>query len=502
MFEGELLGKKSVKSASVPGALAVLAALAGAVLATVPPVSALPAGNLKVRAIPAFARKYGLPCSACHTAWPELNNFGQVFRDNGYQLMNDRDSPIWQNPSYFPMTLRITPNWHLENTTNQPVDSTAASAVPCTTGSTTTCVSKTVQVNGFDLSGMDFWTAGTLYKNISFSLLPSSDPTATFHFENAFVRFDNLAHTSWLNLKVGKFELDNLISEKRFLFLSANGGLYQNYHFAPRGDSNNFGIGDNQLGVELSGHSVNSYTRYGVAVLSGSEGQVNFGNGNTAVNAGRTYDAYFTFSQTFNLGSQGYERLGAFAYVGNRPTYFLTSNGAQIFGEGRGNKPFYRAGFAADLFFFNSKLEFLPFYEHGYDNVYLGIGAPANVPLATACPPTVVCRGPQWNGGFVETHYYYSPQLVFTGRYELVRMSQQAFSNNPGNQSNIDAYSIGYRWYPIMFSRAGLAFHNEYSITKTIGNVPLSLDGVGLPPLAANGKVWSGSLFFGLDFDF
>ena len=54
----------------------------------------LPSGN--VRAIPAFARKYGLPCSACHTAWPELNNFGQVFRDNGYQLMNDRDSPIWQ----------------------------------------------------------------------------------------------------------------------------------------------------------------------------------------------------------------------------------------------------------------------------------------------------------------------------------------------------------------------------------------------------------------------
>ena len=60
-------------------------------------------------AIPAFARKYGLPCSACHTAWPELNNFGQVFRDNGYQLMNDRDSPIWQNPSYFPIAFRITP---------------------------------------------------------------------------------------------------------------------------------------------------------------------------------------------------------------------------------------------------------------------------------------------------------------------------------------------------------------------------------------------------------
>ena len=57
------------------------------------------------RAIPAFARKYGLPCSACHEAWPMLNTFGQTFKDNGYQLMNDRDSPIWQNPSYWPVNL-------------------------------------------------------------------------------------------------------------------------------------------------------------------------------------------------------------------------------------------------------------------------------------------------------------------------------------------------------------------------------------------------------------
>ncbi len=44
------------------------------------------------KAIPSFARKYNLPCSACHTAWPELNAFGQAFRDNGYQMMNDLDA--------------------------------------------------------------------------------------------------------------------------------------------------------------------------------------------------------------------------------------------------------------------------------------------------------------------------------------------------------------------------------------------------------------------------
>ncbi|MGA7473908.1 MAG: hypothetical protein WBW60_14355, partial [Candidatus Sulfotelmatobacter sp.] len=51
-------------------------------------------------ALPACARKYGLRCSACHESWPMLNYFGQKFKDNGYQLMNDRDSPIWQNPGY------------------------------------------------------------------------------------------------------------------------------------------------------------------------------------------------------------------------------------------------------------------------------------------------------------------------------------------------------------------------------------------------------------------
>jgi len=492
MFEQGLKIGKLAQPGSLRRAITGIAVAACALLAAAPTAHALPNG--KVLAIPAFARKYGLPCSACHTAWPELNNFGQVFRDNGYQLMNDRDSPIWQNPSYFPITLRMTPNWHLENTTNQPVDATPG--VSCVPGGTPACVSKTVQMNGFDLSGMDFWTAGTLFKNVSFSLLPSSNATATFHFENAYVRFDNLGHSSWFNLKVGKFELDNLISEKRFLFLSANGGLYQSYHFVPAGDSNNFGIGDNQLGVELAGHSANSYTRYSIAVLSATEGNVGFGNGNTVVNAGRTYDVALNFSQTFAAGSQGYERIGAFAYIGYRPTYAMTALGAPITGEGLGNKPFYRAGFSADLFFLNSKLEFLPLYMHGYDNVYLGTGTQANMPLP------VGAHAPSWNSGFIETHYYYTPQLVFIGRYELIRMSQQALSSNPSNQSNIDAYSIGYRWYPIMFSRAGLAFHNEYSITKSIGIIPLSADGVFLPPLAANGKVWSGSLFIGFDFDF
>jgi hypothetical protein len=464
--------------------------LVGMILGESQPVYALPLHE--VTAIPAFARKYGLPCSACHTAWPELNNFGQVFRDNGYQLMNDRDSPIWQNPSYFPITFRITPNWHRESTSNQPVDST-----PNGTGLGNVTVSRNVTQAGFDLSGMDLWSAGTLYKNISFQLLPSSDPTAVWHFESAWVRFDNIKGSSWFNFKFGRFELDNLVSEKRFLFLSPNGGLYQIYHFNVPGSSNDFGYGDNQIGMELMGHSANSYTRYSVSLLSSNEGGTNLTNSNLPGGApsNRTYDVNLAFSQAFNAGSLGFERVGAFAYVGYRPTYYQTADGGQIQLVGLGNEPFYRVGFAGDLYFKN--LELLPLFMHGHDNAYLGNGIPSYTgPLPSTS------RAPSFNGGFLEAHYYVNPQLVFIGRFEKIDVGQQADTGNPANFGNVTAYSVGYRYYPIMFSRAGLAWHNEYSISKSIGIVPESLDGSGLPPILPTTGVWSSSIYIGFDFDF
>jgi len=461
--------------------------------------SALPSG--KVMAIPAFARKYGLPCSACHTAWPELNNFGQVFRDNGYQLMNDRDSPIWQNPSYFPITFRITPSWHRETANNQAIDSVPGNGDAAGVGKFTQ--------SGFDLSGMDLWSAGTLYKNISFVLLPSSDPTAVWHFESAFIRFDNLWHSPWLNVKFGRFELDNLISEKRLLFLSNNGGFYQIYHFNNPGDSNNFGFGDNQIGVELAGHSANSYTRYSVSVLSSNEGGVNFTTDVVpgAPPSNRSYDVNLAFSQAFNApgppGESGFgqERVGAFAYIGQRPTYFQTLGdgsgpASAVPLVGLGNKPFYRIGVGADLSYKN--LELLPLFMYGHDNPYLGTSVPSTAPLPTGA------QAPTFYGGFLEAHYYLNPQNVAVARFEQINVGQQAF-NNIGNGSssngNITAYTFGYRWYPIMFSRAGVALDGEYSRVRTIGQEPLSGDGTGVVANPFN-AVWSSSIYFGIDFAF
>jgi hypothetical protein len=37
------------------------------------------------QAIPAFSRKYDVNCTACHTAPPQLNTFGERFLEYGYQ---------------------------------------------------------------------------------------------------------------------------------------------------------------------------------------------------------------------------------------------------------------------------------------------------------------------------------------------------------------------------------------------------------------------------------
>src|SRR6202521_3130212 len=320
-------------------------------------------------ALPAFARKYGLRCSACHESWPMLNYFGQKFKDNGYQLMNDRDAPIWQNPGYWPVTFRIIPLWHRVSTGKVLVD-TYSSGNPLPTGSAI----QRITTSGFDISGLDFHTGGTLEKNISFYVLPSSNNAASFHFETVMARLDNLFGSPWLNVKLGKFELDNLLSEKRILTLTGNGGIYQLYHFSPLTaagvpDGNVWGkMGDNQLGAELMGHSWNDRTRYSVALLSTNDGTPGSPYGNA-------YTGFFAASQAFDAGKAGVQRVGFYAMVGQAPTTWLTSGGPNgvIAGSGAGNKSFSREGFVGQ-FYFGQHLDLQVVTQHGQDNVWFGQG--------------------------------------------------------------------------------------------------------------------------------
>jgi hypothetical protein len=456
-------------------------------------------------AIPAFARKYGLRCSACHESWPILNNFGLKFRDNGYQIMNDRDAPIWQNPGYWPVTFRITPIWHRFSNL-QAVD-TYTGVTPATPygGSAIERISS----SGFDLSGLDFHTGGTLYNNISFYALPSSDSTGAFHFETVMVRFDNLLHSTWLNIKMGKFELNNLLSEKRMVGLTGDGGEYQTYHFIPVGDGNMFGqMGDNQLGLEYMGHSVNDRTRVSASLLSSQDGNVGLTLG------ANSYSGFFTFDQAIDAGKWDVQRIGGYAFVGDAATYFKTSGGVPIPGSGIGNKSFSREGVIAQ-FYFGQHFDVNFVTQHGQDNAWFGQGygnavstdgdggVTCTTPTAVGgCPPNntpgtvlpTTARAPSWNGYTIEGRYIYSPQLIFIGRYEGERMSQQATVGTPSSLGNINMEDAIIRWNPFMTNRAGLALQGEYTLFHQVGTGPT----VGATTANQN----ENELLFALDFDF
>jgi len=463
----ELLRSKEVRSGCARLGMAVLYAV---VILAVLMIDCRPAN-----ALPAFARKYGMPCSSCHEAWPKLSPFGQQFKDNGYQMGNDRDAPIFQQAAYWPVTFRITPQWHRESTNKAQVD--GSNGIGGNEAQVTT--------HGFDWSGLDFHTAGTLAKNFSFYVLPSSDPFASFHFESVWARIDNIAGSSWFNIKMGKFELDNLLSEKRIVTLSSVAGFYTNYHFQPVGEAYSFGIGDNQVGVEWMGHSKDDRTRISASLLSSNDGS-------PGLPTSRGYDGFFAASRAFEVGSLGLQRVGGFAYIGQAPTYFQYTNGgptAGVAGTGIGNKGFQRYGLIG--MWYIKKFDITTIYFHSHDNVYLGTATAAGGPSnPTGALPTGA-QAPSWNGGLFESHYNFNPQLILINRYELVRMSQQAFSSNPGNLGNADVLTFGARYYPFISSRAGFAYHGEYAIIWQKGVSPVS---------ATN--LTTSSLLFGFDFAF
>jgi hypothetical protein len=230
-------------------------------------------------------------------------------------------------------------------------------------------------------------------------------------------------------------------------------------------------------------------TRISAAVYSSTDG-------NPGVPYGRnSYSAFFAASQAFSAGKLGVQRIGGYALVGQAATAFFTNGGEPIAGTGIENKTFSRVGFEG-LFYLGPKFDLQVFTQHGSDDAWFGAcygdvidtGECNNTPGTTLDPGA---RNPTWNGAFIEGHYVWNPQFTIIGRGEWVRMSQQALPDTPSNLGNIDTYVFGYRYNPFMTSRAGFAFHNEFSWFRQRGVAP---DGVS--DLSTN------SLMAGFDFVF
>jgi hypothetical protein len=407
----------------------------------------------RAEAIPAFARKYGMSCTACHLAWPILNQQGQAFRDNGYQFGTGKDEPTMVAPAYWPVAMRTTPAYQYTRTSNQESD-----AGPITVGS-----------GGLPAGpAADLLTAGTIARDISFLLVAAgfAPPDEPASLESAFVRLSNLGGSSWANIKIGKFEVDLPASPHRGVTLTSGYAIY-----APRqGSAVPLDLSANQVGVEFDGHDAGSATRYAVSLVSANDDPGGKGPWSSPL-------IYAHAQRSFETGSEvlPWIRLGLLGSFGWLPTTFQTQGGENIPGTGSDYKTYSRLGGEVTGQLGNpaSPLQWQVAYMYGQESAEVTPGE------AKAT----------FSGGWLELNwvpvsrndYNATPYLVFA-RYDMVRQGA-----GPGD---FDGLSLGVRRYLAVGPRASAAIHVEVSSGTSKGT-------------AFNGaNVQTSAVMAGIDFAF
>lgn len=387
------------------------------------------------RAFPAFARKYGVRCTACHESWPKLNDFGRAFRDNGYQMLTGKDDTIFETPGYWPVSVRITPQYAYTQVTNQATDQGT----------------KNLGTGGVGQVGMDLLMGGVLFQNVSFLVVPTGfAPDGQVVLESAWVRFDNLFGTSWANFKLGRHEVDLPLSAHRPWNLTSVG--YQIYSFHASGSASNYDMGENQWGVEYVGHDRGSANRVAVSIFNvqNSPGSENFWS---------TPGFYLHATHEWVFDGDGpvsAAKLGVFGSYTTWPTTFFTSGGDPIPGTGGNLEPSTKIGGEAQIWFGPRATPFhlILVYAHGEDNQAL-------IQDAT--------RNGIFNGGYAEFGWTFTLKNLVFGRYDLCKNSQQGVVSNPQDLNDVNAITVGYRHTFEFSNRSEYALHAEYSSLQTIG---------------------------------
>ena len=116
-------------------------------------------------AIPAFARRYGMGCDACHVAWPVLNKFGEDFRMSGYRRYGGASpqpttpdielvKEVLSIPAFPPVAFRVDAGFDFQHIHRQGADGTTA----------------TRKGSSFDLNELELLAGTPLGKHLSFFL--------------------------------------------------------------------------------------------------------------------------------------------------------------------------------------------------------------------------------------------------------------------------------------------------------------------------------------------
>jgi hypothetical protein len=241
-------------------------------------------------AIPAFARKYRVSCSLCHSAPPKLNEFGENFAGNGFELAPgaapvdtiDAGDPLLQLPAGLPLAVRLDLFTQFRSGVSE-------------------------GGNKFDLQtpwNIKLLSGGALGKKVSYYMyFFLGERGEVAGLEDAYVQFTDVASTG-ISLMVGQFQVSDPLF-KRELRLAIED--YQPYRVR---------VGDARPDL--------TYERGVMAVFSPWEGAdaaaaVVNGNGLSAASEERVFDSdnLKNFAGRFSQ-SLGALRLGAFGYIASQ----------------------------------------------------------------------------------------------------------------------------------------------------------------------------------------
>ena len=400
----------------------------------------------RAKAIPAFSRKYQTSCTTCHNDYPELNDFGEAFKKNGFKFPKDyetfvKEPPVLlgakaqkesfpgavypgEIPGSVPVAFRYSGNF------------TYNSKQPITLGflpRTDLFVPNTFTIIG----------AGSLGSSISFWVdndISANGSNAAAGLGDGYLKFNDLGHyiglpKDALNLRAGQFELDLPITQARTINLTPY-DIYSQASIAPVNGAacaiatspgttacttnNPFVFGIPQRGIEIGGYPNDGNFNWSVALVDGS-------NNNPAMRNSK--DVYVRISQRFNLerdpevrkevrasGPTGPRdhtsiRFGAFYYYGRNA---LNMDNSLFPGLGTVHSPFYRAG--GDFRFKYRQFELYGVGMYGHDT--------NEIPNCAGDP--IACTGFQhatpvtFSGGFAQAQYWVYPWMIAIMRYDVV----------------------------------------------------------------------------------
>lgn len=394
-------------------------------------------------AIPAFARNTGMSCSSCHDAWPRLNDFGELYRDRGYRVAPSQQSVWTELLGSVPASFRTTVGYQYTSNTHQATDSG----------------DKTVSTGSFPFPAGDIYFGGALADHVSvYADIAGFSQDATASLESAWGRINDVV-PNWVNIKVGHLEMDLPVSMHRSLTIYSPFLVY-GYH--PSGSTNGFNFGENQLGVEVMGHSPGPGFRYSVTFSTSSE-----------VATANLFSApvvYGHATYTWLPASKaiGRVRVGAFGDVGWWPTRFQTLTSADgvavpVPGTWSGLKQHSRAGADFQMTFgsVSTPLTFSAVWMNAQEDAALvEKGA----------------RSARFTGGFTQLDY--TPVLPFTFgvRYDGVYNLQQADLAQPKNSNQQQGLTAFARYSVWMGAWGALAVHVEggNTVTQNAASVPIN----------------------------